>query len=283
MVSCTLDGPTDWTQRHFVFVAPQDAHLARLSFSVTAPAGAASSASMDDLSVLREKHVYANMLRHSSFEAGESGRPIQYWGRFLDYMRHDERCGKLDASVAFHGSKSLRLDPGDSYSFWKELRQVDRGNRSRYRFACSAWLKAKEEGAAATLAVNGWAEDNWNRSHFKTLPVNPARQWTRHALNAEVESGLLEIKIANTGKRTVWVDAAQLCEGWEPRPYCDAYYGSHGEELWDKAEPRTRRTRRVRTRIPERMPICPAVVNEPNIDGNLSDRAWKSGKRRTDF
>lgn len=229
VVRHTLDGPTDWQRCAFAFVAPPHAKSARLSF-----AASARSAYVDDVDVVPSPDIYANLLRHSSFEHGDGDRPAQYWCRFLDYLRHDDRCGRLDDSVAFHGAKSLHLAPGQSYSFWKELREVDHGYRAKYRFTYAIWLKAEAEGGSATLGVNGWAEDNWNRSHFKESTVGVSRRWTRHELKVEVESGLLEVVIRNAGKCTIWADAAQLCQGWDLRTYCDAYYGSHGEGLWEK-------------------------------------------------
>ena len=269
---CELDGPTDWTRHAFVFRAPAGTPRVRLSFLATA-----GSAWVDDVEVSVDESPYANLLRHPSFEISDSNRPPQYWMRFLDYMRDDARSGVLDASESFHGAKSLRLEPGQAYSFWNESRAVLRGYRSKHRFTCSVWVKSKGGDAAVELLGNAWGEDNWNRSTFKTSRAAASPRWTWQTMKLEIMHGLLEFVIRNAGRTPVWVDAAQLTHGWDERPFTDAYYGGHGEGLWPA--PVTRRASRSVLRALQ----CPEARKAPVVDGKLDDDAWKGARRLPAF
>ena len=223
-----------------------------------------------------------NLLRDPSFEKGDSGLPRQYWCRFLDYMRQDESCGVLDDSAAYHGAKSLRLAPGQSYSFWKELREVLRGYRARYAFTFSVWLKAAQDGTPVEITATGWAEDNWNQGHVTGHSETVGTGWARAIVEAEMESGLIEVRIRNTGSAPVWADAAQLCEGGEAHAFTELWHGTHGEALWDRPVAEAP-TPRARPTAPLRLRVCPAAAEAPVIDGDLGDRAWRTALRLPQF
>ena len=65
----TLDGPADWTECVFAFVSP------RTPMSLSFHAQGSGSVCVDDVAISLEKDPYANMLRHSSFEQSDAGRP----------------------------------------------------------------------------------------------------------------------------------------------------------------------------------------------------------------
>lgn len=176
-----------------------------------------------------------NLLPNSSFEAGTDGwatlGKTTGWGGDVSGL-----IGQIDASEAYEGKQSLRLDlgPGKTqvtyYDCWPACRQVQDAPQTANLgwievpkgrpLTLSAWLRSERSGVPAKLVFT-FGGDPTRETPTRTASrgVTLSDHWERYSFTTEAAEADVFVAVGPDltdgvpPTATVWIDALQLEEG----------------------------------------------------------------------
>lgn len=171
------------------------------------------------LSGLDRAAEVVNLLPDPSFEEGtEPAVNFNLWG---DYRPEITGKGFRYDGNAFHGKRSLRIEPGGFFSWFAHDM---RGKGAVF----SAWLRGERAGKAELLLQN-MVMDHHGAAAAPVVrgSVTVGTSWERRSVHcplagkmSAVDFDLYRAEIRNTGTEPIWIDAVQLEQDFaEPRPF----------------------------------------------------------------
>jgi len=157
-----------------------------------------------------------NLLDNSSFELGMA------LGWSILALTPEEQRAAVDATTAWHGERSLRLDYSEDAPrvVTSKFRHV-----TPYRpYTLSAWVKSAEPGARVTLSFeSGYVPTGYAPHHVETVANVSLDVWSRMEVTGITEPGpengyAIRISAHGPGAGSVYVDGVQF-EGGELTDY----------------------------------------------------------------